>query len=91
MNDTILACTDCHKFHEIDNAGDGPDLTDFASKAWLVAFISDPSHPRFFGDKNDRMPSFGKDKTLSEQEIGIVADWLRGEWARPEKSDAPKP
>jgi ubiquinol-cytochrome c reductase cytochrome b subunit len=84
MNEPLLDCTSCHKFGEIDNSGDGPDLTGFASREWLTAFISDPAHARFFGDNNDRMPSFGplKEKILTEKEIGLVADWLRGDWPR---------
>jgi mono/diheme cytochrome c family protein len=29
------------------------------------------------------MPAFAEQKMLTEQEIGLVADWLRGEWYRP--------
>jgi ubiquinol-cytochrome c reductase cytochrome b subunit len=74
-------CGACHTFHD---AGKGsPDLTGYGSREWLMAFISDPAHTRFFGDNNDRMPSFLKEKTLSTREIGMVADWLRGEWYVP--------
>ncbi len=83
MSGTLLGCTDCHKFNEVDNAGDGPDLSGYGSREWLVAFISDASHERFYGERNDRMPAFGPDKTLTEHQIGLVADWLRGDWARP--------
>ncbi|MEP6778564.1 MAG: menaquinol-cytochrome C reductase, partial [Gemmatimonadaceae bacterium] len=65
-----------------------PDMTGYASKEWMIAFVSDPSHERFFGDNNDRMPSFGKEKTLTLQELGLVADWLRGDWFMPPKSVA---
>jgi ubiquinol-cytochrome c reductase cytochrome b subunit len=72
------SCGECHLFH---GAGKGsPDLTGYGSKEWLTAFIHDPAHERFFGDNNDRMPSFGVEKSLSDKEIGMVADWLRGEW-----------
>jgi ubiquinol-cytochrome c reductase cytochrome b subunit len=83
MSGTLLACTDCHKFNEVDNAGDAPDLSGYGSREWLVAFISDASHERFYGERNDRMPAFGPDKTLTEAQIGLIADWLRGDWARP--------
>ena len=72
------SCGECHTFHD---AGKGsPDLTGYGTHEWLTAFIADPAHTRFFGDNNDRMPSFLTEKTLSPKEIGFVADWLRGEW-----------
>ncbi|MBC8087099.1 MAG: cytochrome b N-terminal domain-containing protein [Phycisphaerae bacterium] len=73
------SCAECHKFYEAGGTG-SPDLTGYASREWLRAFIADPAHERFFGDNNDRMPSFGPEKTLSDKEIGMVSDWLRGEW-----------
>lgn len=76
-------CAECHSFHD---AGKGsPDLTGYGSREWLHAFISDPAHARFFGENNDRMPSYIPEKSLSEKEIGLVADWLRGEWFVPAK------
>ena len=47
--------------------------------------IGDPSQPRFYGQKNDRMPAYRE--SLSREQIEILADWLRGEWyePRPEK------
>ncbi|MEO5957969.1 MAG: c-type cytochrome, partial [Opitutaceae bacterium] len=80
-----LSCTDCHKFHEAEGDDTAPDLTGYGSRAWLKEFISSPEHERFYGERNDRMPSFGTEKMLTEQEIGLVADWLRGEWYTPEK------
>ena len=77
------SCGECHTFHD---AGKGsPDLTGYASKEWLTAFISNPEHPRFFGDNNDRMPAFGREKTLTLKELGMIADWLRGDWYVPAK------
>ncbi len=75
-----MNCTSCHKFHEADENGGAPDLTGYGSRDWLVAFISNSAHERFYGTHNDRMPAFGADQKLSEQEIGLIADWLRGEW-----------
>jgi ubiquinol-cytochrome c reductase cytochrome b subunit len=74
-----LGCMDCHKFHD-DGEESGPDLTAYGSREWLIAFISNPGHERFYGERNDRMPAYGEEKSLSAQEIGLVADWLRGEW-----------
>ncbi len=78
-------CAECHKFHDAGKEGDAPDLTGYGSRDWLLAFISDPAHPRFYGSNNDRMPSFGKEHTLTDKEIGLVADWLRGDWVVPQK------
>jgi ubiquinol-cytochrome c reductase cytochrome b subunit len=49
----------------------------------MLDFINDPTHPRFFGRDNDRMPSFGTEKSLSPREIALIVDWIRGEWVRP--------
>ncbi len=83
MGDT-LGCMECHKFHD---AGEetAPDLTGYGSREWLIAFISNPEHDRFFGGRNDRMPLFGEEKVLTQQEIGLIADWIRGEWYEPKR------
>ncbi len=74
-----LGCMECHTFHDSgeDNA---PGLTGYGSREWLVAFITNPEHERFYGERNDRMPAFGEEKSLTPHEIGLVADWIRGEW-----------
>jgi ubiquinol-cytochrome c reductase cytochrome b subunit len=82
-------CGSCHPFR--DNgvaAGSAPDITGWGSREWLVGIIVDPTHERFYGDSNDRMPSFGKAKEgaapmLTLRQIELVADWLRGDWYRP--------
>ena len=82
-------CGGCHKVGDNGTAlGSAPDLTGWGSREWLVGIITDPTHERFYGDSNDRMPSFGKAAEgaapmLSPQQIGLLADWLRGEWYRP--------
>jgi mono/diheme cytochrome c family protein len=48
-----------------------------------MSFISNPEHPSLYGDRNDRMPAFGAKGILSEHEIQLIADWLRGEWPAP--------
>ena len=71
--------------------GNAPDLTGYASREWLTAFISNPADKRFYGDKNDRMPAFAlhpNDPTanrLSPQELAVLVSWLRGEWYEPAK------
>ncbi|MEY2878221.1 MAG: hypothetical protein RLZZ15_601 [Verrucomicrobiota bacterium] len=79
-----LGCMDCHKFHDDGEAlGTAPDLTGYGSREWLINFIGNPAHERFYGKRNDRMPAFGEEKQLTPEEIGLVADWLRGEWFEP--------
>ena len=29
------------------------------------------------------MPAFGQDKVLDDHAIGLIADWLRGDWYEP--------
>ena len=82
-------CGGCHKLGDNGTAlGSAPDLTGWGSREWLVGIITDPTHERFYGDSNDRMPSFGKAAEgaapmLSPQQIGLLADWLREDWYRP--------
>ena len=82
-----LGCMECHVFHD-DGEENGPDLTGYGSREWLVAFISNPGHGRFYGERNDRMPAYLDEKSLTPQEIGLVADWLRGEWYEAEQTVA---
>ncbi|HYT59989.1 MAG TPA: cytochrome b N-terminal domain-containing protein [Haliangiales bacterium] len=79
-----MRCTECHQFHKPDEDASAPDLTGFGSRDWLVDFISNPAHTRFYGKRNDRMPAFGEDKVLDDHAIGLLADWLRGDWYEPE-------
>ncbi len=90
-----LECADCHGIQGEDE-GRGPSLTDYMSRDWMIRFVGNPSHPDFYGVKNDRMPSFLgmtlKDGTkkpgeLSQQDVELIVDWLRGEWARPTGSE----
>ncbi|MEO7413787.1 MAG: cytochrome b N-terminal domain-containing protein [Opitutaceae bacterium] len=80
-----LTCVDCHEYRGVGDTSVAPDLTGYGSREWLIAFISDPSHPRFYGARNDRMPSFATEKILTPQEIGLVTDWIRREWYEPNK------
>ncbi|MSU26396.1 MAG: menaquinol-cytochrome C reductase [Pedosphaera sp.] len=75
-----VACTDCHAFGKPDPDAIAPDLTGYGSRAWLVRFIGNPEHADFYGKRNDRMPLFGEKQILDAKTIGILADWLRGEW-----------
>ena len=85
----VERCGGCHKVGDNGtDLGSAPDLTGWGSREWLVGIITDPTHERFYGDSNDRMPSFGKAAEgaapmLSPQQIGLLADWLREDWYRP--------
>lgn len=88
-----FSCTDCHKFLDAGELGNAPDLTGYASREWLTAFLSNPAAERFYGDKNDRMPAFAAHPTdpsanrLSPQELSLIVSWLRHEWYEPAASD----
>ena len=82
-------CGACHSFRDNGtDLGSAPELTGWAGREWLVGIIGDPTHVRFYGDSNDRMPSFGTAAEgalppLTAEQVGMLADWLRGEWYRP--------
>ena len=78
-----MSCTDCHQFQKPDEDATAPVLTGYGSRKWLINYISDPAQPDFYGDNNDRMPSFGKDQILDARQIELIADWLRGSWYEP--------
>ena len=78
-----VKCVDCHQFRKKDEDATAPTLTGYGSRPWLIAFLSNPAHPDFYGQRNDRMPRFGSDQILTEQELGLLADWLRGDWYEP--------
>ena len=79
-----MRCTECHEFRGVVEEERGPSLTGFGSVAWLERIIRDPTHPSLYGERNDRMPSFGAEGILSDREIGLLVDWLREDWYRPE-------
>jgi mono/diheme cytochrome c family protein len=76
-----LACTDCHAWRE-ETSG-RPVLDGWGSRQWMIDFIHDPAHDRFYGSRNDRMPSYGVKAELTPDQIAMIVDWLRG--------DAPSP
>ena len=83
-----MRCTECHQFRKKDEDATGPDLTGWGSREWLVGILANPKHERFYGKKNDRMPAFADDQILDANAIGLIADWLRGEWYEPAPSAA---
>jgi ubiquinol-cytochrome c reductase cytochrome b subunit len=88
-----MSCTDCHKFHDDGDLGAAPDLTGYMSRQWMIDFISNPADERFYGDRNDRMPAFAPHddpqlNQLDAKSLGLIVDWLRGDWRRTEKRAA---
>lgn len=85
-----MSCTDCHKFHDKGELGSAPDLTGYMSRQWMIDFISNPADERFYGERNDRMPAFAAHddprlNQLDAKSLGLLVDWLRGDWRRPEE------
>ena len=85
-------CSGCHAFHgKRGDDGKGPELTGYGSRDWLIGFIGNPAHKRFYDKDNDRMPAFAESTTdvkknvLSPQDLELLVDWLRGEWYEPQK------
>lgn len=79
MTTDTARCTECHQFRKKDEDATAPDLTGYGSREWLIGIIANPKHERFYGKRNDRMPSFGEEKILDARSIELLADWLRGE------------
>ena len=73
-----IGCTECHEWRGTVEQRLGPVLTGFGSREWLTGFIGDASHPRFYGDRNDRMPAFGPDEILSEAENRVAGGVVAG-------------
>lgn len=83
MTSDTMRCTECHEFRKEDEDATAPVLTGFGSRTWLIEFIADPTHAKFYGRRNDRMPAYRSNGVLTDSEIGIIADWLRGDWYEP--------
>jgi ubiquinol-cytochrome c reductase cytochrome b subunit len=81
---TLLNCTECHTIFG-EGGEDGPRLTGYGSREWLIDFISDPAQEHLYGEWNDGMPRFGAERRLTEGEIGVLADWIRGDWYEPDR------
>jgi ubiquinol-cytochrome c reductase cytochrome b subunit len=77
-----FTCTDCHSVYG-KGGGTGPDLTGYGSRQWTIDILSDPTHKRFYRDRNDGMPSYfafpdrPEKNLLTQEELELLADWLR--------------
>jgi len=77
-------CAACHRFHDKSvELGTAPDLTGYGGREWILGMVAHPADKRFYGDKNDRMPSFGKQETAGT--LRLTADYLRGDWYEPDE------
>ena len=83
LSSEAMRCTECHSFGKPNEDLTAPDLTGYGTRQWLIELISDPAHVKFYGSRNDRMPSFGQDKILDRQSVELLADWLRDDYYRP--------
>lgn len=89
-----FSCIDCHKFHDNGELGSAPDLTGYGSREWMMAFVGNPEHERFYPYTNDRMPSFAADaehpenNLLDQKSLGLIVDWLRRDWYEPEEAES---
>lgn len=79
-----IDCVRCHTFGAWEGEDDVPHLTGWGSRTWMLGMLYDPTHPDYYGDDNDRMPSFGVEETLTASEMELVVDWLRRDWYVPE-------
>ncbi len=80
------SCTDCHSFGAQQDIG-SPVLDGYMSRQWMIDFLRNPADERFYGDLNDRMPAFAPHDNpqlnqLDDQTLGLIVDWLRGDWVR---------
>jgi ubiquinol-cytochrome c reductase cytochrome b subunit len=84
ITEAPIECVECHTFREwVNEDPDGPILTGWGSREWMMELIANVEHPRFYGDDNDRMPLFLEEGALTERQIGLIVDWLRRDWYRP--------
>jgi ubiquinol-cytochrome c reductase cytochrome b subunit len=83
------SCVDCHAMKVAgesaplsEGAGAGyPTLTGYGGRDWLKAFLRNPAHADFYGDKNTMMVF--DDKRLSEKELDLLVNWMVGEYYLP--------
>jgi ubiquinol-cytochrome c reductase cytochrome b subunit len=94
IDDDFGCLVSCHRFYDVDRIGkitDGPDLTGYMSRQWMIDIIKNPMDKRFYGETNDRMPAYylsDDDSLMSEKEIEMLVDWLRGKWYRKAPQEA---
>jgi len=87
-------CTRCHRFGDQGAKGVAPVLTGYGSREWIIGVVADPTHPCFYGTRNDRMPAYVElpeqpaENRLAAAEVDLVARWLQGDWYEPPTDEA---
>ena len=78
---------DCHLYKgQGADTFDGPDMTGYASRAWLIKQIKDPKS--IYGDMNE-MTAFADE--LNESDVNMVATYLRLQrFEKPDTGPLPK-
>ncbi|MBS0202981.1 MAG: cytochrome b N-terminal domain-containing protein [Planctomycetes bacterium] len=84
------SCADCHAMQvgdaeSLSDGGGAPTLTGYASRKWLKAFLRDPGHADFYGEKNTMMVF--DEKRLSETDLNLLVNWMVGDYYRPGKAE----
>ncbi len=69
------SCSDCHSIDWETEGEVGPNLGKRGSPAMLQAFIVQPGHPRWFGERNEMPANAGK---YSDDELHALVDYLIG-------------
>ncbi len=75
-----IGCARCHTYGEFTERSTAPTLNGWGSRDWILGLLHDPRGEGYYRDRNDRMPRFGADGILSERDLGLIVDWLRGDW-----------
>jgi ubiquinol-cytochrome c reductase cytochrome b subunit len=88
---SFTTCDTCHaglggEFVAGSENGGVPELNQYGSRAWLTAFLQDPGHEQFYGDKN-QMPAFAK--KMSEHELSLLVRFLTRDYAASEIAPYP--
>jgi ubiquinol-cytochrome c reductase cytochrome b subunit len=84
-----VRCTSCHLLEgKGDDVGDemAPELSRWASVAWITAQIDNPASPKTYrknalaADRKGHMPAFASE--LSKEDIALLATWLHAQTRR---------
>jgi ubiquinol-cytochrome c reductase cytochrome b subunit len=92
LRDDSTGCAMCHQFHDAGSLGAAPDLTGYASRDWIVHMIANPGGEHFYGHldaESQKMPAF--EGRISDEVLGHIADWLRGDWDKPQAAPETEP
>jgi ubiquinol-cytochrome c reductase cytochrome b subunit len=84
LMDEGTGCAQCHQFHDVGSLGTAPNLTGYGTRAWIIGMIRNPGGEEYYSHlpaERQKMPAF--EDRLSEEVIGHIADWLRGDWDKP--------